>query len=207
MDSLASDLGIGIVVFASTNIDDLFLLSAYFADPRMRHGSIVAGQYLGIGALVLASALAALLALAVPAGWIALLGAVPLLLGLGKLLALRRETAGAASDGIARRIEAPGHKAERGLRTQVLAVAGVTVANGGDNIGVYVPLFATAPGAIAAYVLTFAVMTGLWCALGCVLMNHTAAGGALRRYGHIAVPIVLIALGVHILSDALVLLR
>lgn len=84
MTSLASDLGIGIVVFASTNIDDIFLLAAFFADPRLRHRSIVFGQYLGIGALVLASALAALLALTLPDGWIALLGIVPLLLGLGK---------------------------------------------------------------------------------------------------------------------------
>ena len=67
MSSLLSDLGIAIAVFTSTNIDDIFLLSACFADARMRHGSIVAGQYLGIGVLVLASALAALLALALPA--------------------------------------------------------------------------------------------------------------------------------------------
>lgn len=207
MDSLASDLGVGIVVFTSTNIDDLFLLSAFFADPRLRHGAIVAGQYLGIGVLVLASALAALLALAVPEGWIALLGAVPLLLGLGKLLTLRQQMADAESDGGEHRIQAQGHNAGRRLHAQVLSVAGVTVANGGDNIGVYVPLFATALDAIATYVLTFAVMTGLWCALGYVLVNHAMAGRAIRRYGHIALPIVLIALGVHILSDALVLLR
>ena len=72
-----SDLGIGIVVFASTNVDDIFLLAAFFGDPRLRHRSIVIGQYLGIGALVLVSALAALLALALPDGWVALLGVVP----------------------------------------------------------------------------------------------------------------------------------
>ena len=94
MSSLVSDLGIGIVVFASTNIDDIFLLAAFFADPRLRHRSIVIGQYLGIGALVLVSALAALLALALPEGWVALLGVVPLLLGLSRLRALRMDTVG-----------------------------------------------------------------------------------------------------------------
>jgi len=32
-------------------------------------------------------------------------------------------------------------------------------------------------------------------------------GGAIRRYGHIILPVVLIALGIYILSDAVVLLH
>lgn len=205
MSSLVSDLGIGIVVFTSTNIDDIFLLTAFFADPRLRHRSIVVGQYLGIGLLVLVSALATLLALALPEGWVALLGVVPLLMGLSKLLALRTDTAALESGSEEHLIQDQYHNAEGGLRSQVLAVASVTVANGGDNVGVYVPLFATALEAIATYALTFAVMTGLWCALGYLLVNNTLLAGAIRRYGHVVLPIVLIALGVHILSDALVL--
>lgn len=207
MTSLVSDLGIGIVVFASTNIDDIFLLAAFFADPRLRHRSIVVGQYLGIGALVLVSALAALLALALPDGWVALLGIVPLLLGLSKLLALRTDTVGREGGSEEHRIQDQEHNAERRLRSQVLAVASVTVANGGDNIGAYVPLFATALEAIATYALTFAVMTGVWCALGYLLVNNKILGGAIRRYGHVVLPVVLIALGVYILSGALVLVR
>lgn len=207
MSSLVSDLSIGIVVFGATNIDDIFLLAAFFADPRLRHRSIVIGQYLGIGALVLASALAALLALALPDGWVALLGVVPLLLGLSKLLALRTDTVGAEGGSEVHRIQDQEHNAERGLRSQVLAVASVTVANGGDNVGVYVPLFAAALEAIATYALTFAVMTGVWCALGYLLVNNRILGGAIRRYGHVVLPVVLIALGVYILSGALVLLR
>ena len=45
-------LGIAIVVFATTNIDDVFLLSAFFADPRLRSRAVVIGQFAGIGALV-----------------------------------------------------------------------------------------------------------------------------------------------------------
>jgi len=207
MSSFVSDLGIGVVVFASTNIDDLFLLAAFFADARLRHRSIVIGQYLGIGALVLVSALGALLALTIPEGRVALLGLVPLLLGLTKLWALRVSTAGTEGDSGARRIQDQEHTAERRLRLPVLAVASVTVANGGDNIGVYVPLFATAREAIATYVLTFAVMTGVLCALGYLLVNNKVLGGAIRRYGNVILPIVLIALGIYILSGALVLVR
>jgi len=206
MSSLISDLGIGIVVFASTNIDDIFLLAAFFADPRLRARSIVIGQYLGIGALVLVSALAALLALAFPAGWVALLGAVPLLMGLWKLLALRTDAVSAESASEEHRVQDSEHHAERTLHSQVLAVAVVIVANGGDNVGVYVPLFATAFERITLYALTFAVMTGVWCALGYLLVNNKVLGGAIRRYGHVVLPVVLIALGLSILSGALVLL-
>jgi len=207
MSSPVSDLGIGIVVFASTNIDDIFLLAAFFADPRLRHRSIVMGQYVGIGALVLVSILAALLALALPAGWVSLLGVVPLLLGLSRLRALRGARVDEEAGSNEHRIQDQEHNAERRLRSQILAVAGVTIANGGDNIGVYVPLFATAREAIATYVLTFAVMTGVLCALGYLLVNNKVLGGAIRRYGHIILPSVLIALGIYILSGALVLLR
>lgn len=64
--SLLVVLGIGIVVFASTNIDDIFLLSAFFADPHLTTRSVLIGQFDGIGLLVAASALAALAAIAVP---------------------------------------------------------------------------------------------------------------------------------------------
>src|SRR5450756_1073021 len=94
MSSLLATIGLGIVSFVSTNIDDIFLISAFFADPGMHFRSVVIGQFLGIGALVLMSAVAALLALAIPEGWVSLLGIVPLFLGLRKLLALRRSVAG-----------------------------------------------------------------------------------------------------------------
>ena len=206
MSSLVSDVGIGIVVFASANIDDILVLAAFFADPRMHHRSIVVGQYLGIGALVLVSALASLFALALPEGWVALLGFVPLFLGVRKLLALRTDTVGGDRDSEERGVQDQEH-GESGRRSQVFAVAGVTIANGGDDFGVYVPLFASDLGAIATYALTFAVMVSVWCGLGYLLVNNKVLGNKIRRYGHLILPIVLIALGVYILSGALVLFR
>ena len=205
MESL-SLLGIGVVVFVSTNLDDIFLLSAFFADPRLRLRSVVAGQFLGIGALTAASAVAALAALVVPEGWTALLGLVPLALGVRGLFALRDGGSEAVDDGELR-IQAQEHAAERRTRSQALAVAGVTVANGGDNMGVYIPLFASAPAAIPICAAIFAVMTAVWCGLGYRLVNNRWAGGPLRRYGHVILPFVLIVLGLYILSGARVLFR
>ena len=198
-------LGVGIVVFASTNIDDIFLLSAFFADRHLAPRQILIGQFLGIGMLVAASALAALAALAVPEGWIALLGIVPLTLGVRKLLVLRRHAAMSASDADEGALQDQEHGLEQRTRSQILSVAGVTMANGGDNLGVYIPLFASEVGTILLYAAIFAVMTGVWCALGYMFVNNPLAGSHIRRYGHLALPFVLIGLGVYILAGAMVL--
>src|SRR5688572_980443 len=82
LTSLFTVTALGIVVFATTNIDDILLLAAFFADRTMRPAAVVVGQFVGIAALTFASAVAALLALTVPDGWIALLGIAPLALGI-----------------------------------------------------------------------------------------------------------------------------
>jgi cadmium resistance protein CadD (predicted permease) len=203
MDAL-SLLGLAVAVFVSTNVDDIFLLSAFFADGHLRPRSIVAGQFLGIGVLVAASTLAALAALVVPEGWIALLGLVPLGLGVRGLPALRR---GAEDEAEEAEILARERKTQRRTHSQALAISGVTIANGGDNLGVYIPLFASRPAAIPVYAVAFAILTALWCAMGYLLVNNRWLGAPLRRYGHVLLPFVLIGLGLYILSGARVLVR
>lgn len=183
-------LSVAAVVFASTNIDDVFLLAAFFADPKLRPATVVVGQFFGIAAIVAVSIVAALLALALPEGTTALLGVLPLALGLYGVWQLR---GGIQANEDA--VDAPRHTG-----AQFLIVAGVTVANGGDNLGVYVPLFASAPESITLYAVVFTVMTGLWCAMGYLLVNNRAIGDHVRRYGQVALPFVLIALGLWILS-------
>src|SRR5262245_25722546 len=75
------------VAFVSTNIDDILILAVFFGQPRRNVLAIVTGQALGIGALVLASIVAAAAALLVPAHWLALLGLLPLALGVRQLRA------------------------------------------------------------------------------------------------------------------------
>jgi cadmium resistance protein CadD (predicted permease) len=206
MADLLGVLGVAVVVFASTNVDDVFLLAAFFADPHLRARSVVTGQFLGIGALVAASAAAAWASLAVPEGYPALLGAVPLALGLRSLWALRR-SGGEAEEPEAGEVQAAEARAERRTHSQVLAVAGVTAANGGDNLGVYIPLFAREPRLIPLYAGVFTAMTVLWCFAGYRLVQNRVVGAQVRRYGHLALPIVLIALGLWILSGAGVLIQ
>ena len=199
-------IGIAIAVYASTNIDDLLILAVFFADPQVRIGAVVAGRFLGLAVLVLASATAALLAMAVPGEWIALLGLVPLALGLRLLPALFDR--GGDSTEETQEALAGEHQPDRhGFFSQSVTVAGVTLANGGDNLGIYIPLFATAPQTIVTYVVVFAVMTAVWCALGYLMVNNPLIGDRIRRHGHVLLPLVLIGLGLYILSDAVALIR
>jgi cadmium resistance protein CadD (predicted permease) len=73
MDRLVA-VGVGILVFTSTNIDDLFLLLAFFSDPAFAPRQVIVGQYVGIATLVLASLICSLAALIVPSAYLGLLG-------------------------------------------------------------------------------------------------------------------------------------
>ena len=187
---------LGVGLFASTNIDDIFLTVAFFADSRLRRSAIVVGKFIGIGSLTLLSTIVSAGSLVVSPEWIALLGVVPLALGLHALWSNRRFTPALDDgDGI--------DQAPTAFMGQVAAVAGVTAANGGDNLGVYVPVFAEDFTAIPVFVLVFALMTGLWCLAGNLLVSHPRISGSMRRLSRILLPYVLIVLGVWILSDAI----
>jgi cadmium resistance protein CadD (predicted permease) len=201
MNELASHLGLAVVVFVSTNVDDIVLLALLFADATLKPRWVILGQVLGIAALVVISAVAAVAALAVPGELVALLGAVPLFLGLKRLLQLRRAAASPDS-----------HEPRRAARagsasSQIASVALLTIANGGDNLGVYVPLFAREPSVIGLYSLVFATLTVVWCVAGHALANQRTVAEQLARHGHVALPLVLIGLGIWILTGALPLLQ
>jgi len=81
-------LGLAVVVFASTNIDDIFVLLGFLADPRFRPRNVAIGQYIGIGALVAVSVAASLISLIFAPEYVGLLGILPVLIGVTKLFAL-----------------------------------------------------------------------------------------------------------------------
>ncbi|HEX5756745.1 MAG TPA: cadmium resistance transporter [Arenimonas sp.] len=183
MESIAGTVFTGAAAFAATNIDALFLTAALLSAASTRPPQVFAGTFAGIGVLYAASALAALVSLVVPQGAIALLGLIPLAIGLKQLLQR------APGDG-------PALEAGHGM----LAVAGIHIAFGADNLGVYTPLFAASPGdAIALYGVVFALLTAVLCFAANRLVGHPALGAAVRRYGARTVPWVLIALGGWIL--------
>jgi cadmium resistance protein CadD (predicted permease) len=195
MVSLTIALILGVAAFAATNIDDIFVLLGFFADPRFRARQIIVGQYVGIGALVLVSIVAALIALVIPPAYVGLLGLAPIAIGSKKLVDLWRGQEQGEE-------ELERHPAG-GEHGQVFTVAAVTIANGSDNIGIYTPLFAVRSSIeTAVIVAVFAVMTALWCAIAHWMVHHRTIGAPIRRYGHRVLPLVLIGLGVLILHEA-----
>jgi cadmium resistance protein CadD (predicted permease) len=193
MDLLTA-LGLGVALFASTDIDDLFVLVGFFADGRFRAGNVAIGQFLGIAALIAISFIASLLALVFNPAYVGLLGLLPILMGIKRLFDLWR---GIDDDDTV----VPGWRS--GAAGQILSVATVTIANGGDNISAYTPLFAT-QGAwqTAAVAAAMLAMTGIWLGAAHWLVNHRTIGAPIRRYGERLVPFVLLALGCYILYRA-----
>jgi cadmium resistance protein CadD (predicted permease) len=194
------ELSVAVSAFAATDIDDFVLLAALFGGGKLKSRSIVIGQLVGIGALVLVSSVAAMAALSIPPGWTNLLGVVPLALGIrGAMSWFRRDEADQTFDDW-KPFNAFG-------RSETFAVAGLTVINGGDNLAVYIPLFSSSAAAIPQYAAVFAVMTLLWCWIGRALVTHPSVRLVIERFGHVLVPMVLFGLGLHILSGAFVLLH
>lgn len=193
--SLVTLLGLGIVVFASTNIDDIFVLLGFLADPHFRVRNVATGQYLGFGVLALASVVASTISVVLIPAHVGLLGVLPILIGIARLLAFWRTETG--NEESKRRV------GNWGSLQQIGTVATVTIANGGDNLGIYTPLFATqAIYETVIVLIVFAIMTGLWVGLAYWLVRHPTAGYPIRRYGHIFVPFLFIGLGLIVLSDA-----
>jgi cadmium resistance protein CadD (predicted permease) len=187
-------LGLAIALFASTNVDDMFVLVGFFADPKFRPKDILTGQYVGITALFALALLGSLLALVISRAYIGLLGVVAIGVGAKRLFDLYRNRELTQSS-----LEHP----DAGRHTRVAAVALLTLANGADNLGIYMPAFAIrSPIEIGMIAIIFAVMTGLWCFFAHWIVHHPTFGKPIRRYGQRVAPLVLIAIGVSILYDA-----
>lgn len=181
---ISTALGRAIVAFAATNLDDIFVLTFFFAQKNLQIWRVVLGQYLGIAGLIVVSLVGFFASLVIPYKWISLLGLVPIAIGLKKLIGLKCEK----TDVEVRSAES------------FLTVATITFANGGDNIAIYTPLFASSTGStLAITLITFGVMIALWCLAGYAIGNHFAVIRLIDRYGHILVPFIFIALGFYIL--------
>ncbi|MEU4510779.1 cadmium resistance transporter [Nonomuraea wenchangensis] len=179
-------------LFAVTNVDDLVLLALFFAQAAGHRGGaarIVLGQYLGFAAILAVSVAAALGATLLPEPVLPYLGLLPLALGVRAAWRAWRERNG----GNEEEPSGPGGPA-------ALAVAAVTFANGGDNVGVYVPVFATSgPAGIAGYAAVFLVLVAVWCLAGRLFAGRPLVARTLSRWGHVLLPLVLIAVGLVIL--------
>jgi cadmium resistance protein CadD (predicted permease) len=185
-------VGQAVGIFAATNVDDIVILALFFGQVSGDRGAavrVVVGQYMGFAAILAASIIGALGVGLLPITVIPYLGLLPLLLGLRAAWRAWRERHTAEIPGTAN-------------TPAVLDVAAVTFANGGDNIGVYVPVFATArTGGLVVFAVVFLALVAVWCAAGRFFATRPTIARALARWGHIVLPVVLIGIGLLILIE------
>ena len=179
--SVSAAIGASVTTFAATNVDDLFLLSVFFAK-RQPMRRVMAGQYLGFAGIVVFSLLGFwAAALAIPLAWFRFLGFLPLAIGIKRLLHTHRSKSQAASN------------------FNVLSIAAITLANGADNIGVYVPFFAVDSAHLGVILASYTALLPIWCFAGRWLGERPIILRSVDRYGHWIVPAVFIGLGLYIL--------
>ena len=181
-------------LFMATNIDDIVILSLFFGRGQGQPATtrrILAGQYLGfLGILGAAVAAAFGAQVLLPEAILPYFGLIPL--GLGLWAAWQAWRNRGQDDDDEAQLE--------GKPVSVWTVAAVTLANGGDNIGVYVPVFVSVSwSAVLAYCIVFLLLVAALVFLAKWISSRKPIAEALERWEHILFPAVLIGLGIVIL--------
>ncbi len=180
-----------ILAFMSTNIDDIFILMLFYGSRKFKPAIIVIGQYLGIGTLVLIALLGSLVGNFLDPRYVGVLGLFPIYLAIRGFIELTKQN---------------GKEEEVKIETNstgILSIAGVAIANGADNIGVYVPLFSTMnEREKIGMIVIFGIMTYVWCAFGKFLASRPLIARQIDKFGHVIMPLVLLLLGIFILHES-----
>jgi cadmium resistance protein CadD (predicted permease) len=203
---------LAIAAYAATNIDNLFVLLGFLTEAGAHRRPVVAGQYAGSLILVAAALVLAALLTRLPAGYVGLLGLLPIAVGLHK--GWQRFGPGHAQRDDTEDDQAHSHARDSALAARRATdsppsrgssswtVASVAIANGSDNIAVYVPLYAShTPAENALVTLVFIAMIGLWCAGAAWLVDHPLLGAPIRRYGSALLPFILLVIGVSVIVN------
>ena len=182
-----------IVAFAATNIDDIFVLILLFGNKNFKTRNIVIGQFLGVGALIAISFIGSFASLVIDKSYVGLLGVFPIIIGIRSFASLRKKKI----------VREKQDKLKSHPNNSILVVSGVTIANGGDNIAIYVPLFASLQliGKVTM-VSIFLLMIAIWCLMAYYLSKRPILARLIDEYGHIATPVILILLGLYILYES-----
>lgn len=188
-----STLGEACATFAITNIDDLFVLVTFFAEATTSRAitpwKIVIGQYVGFTIIVAISMIGFGISFVMPSEPIGFLGLLPILLGVWKFFSLFLPD----TDEEAEITTATAMKG-------ILKVTLITLMNGGDNIGTYIPLFSQVERVeLAVYMVVYYILLGLWCLAAFLIMRQKHILALVQKYVDYAIPFLYIGLGIFII--------
>jgi len=210
MSWLIGTLIIGISAAIATTFDDNLYLTAFFGkvNHAFRPKHIIIGEFLGFTALVFASLPGFFGGLIIPHTWIGLLGFLPIAIGINHLMSRENEEEAVQAVSINLNHDVKPQRQNKSLLAtirdpQTYRVSALTIANGGNNIGIYVPLFASSNLPSLGVIVSICYLTvGLWCFLSYNLTRNPLMAPVLARYGRKIFPFVLIWLGASILMKS-----
>ena len=163
----------------------------FFGSKKFKSQTIFIGQYVGVGSLVIISLIGSFIGNFIDERYVGLLGLFPIYLAVKGFISIFKHDQHEEADDL--NVGSLG----------VLSIAGVTIANGADNIGVYVPLFTTMTNTEKLeMIIVFIMMVYVWCMAGKFLSSRPIVAKQIDRYGHIAMPVVLFLLGIFILLES-----
>ncbi len=175
-----------IFAYISTNIDDIFVLMILLSQVQtVAKGKLIAGHFIGVGLLTLISIVGAMGLQRLPTQYIGLLGIIPIFLGIRACF------------------QRDGDEHTAAVTPGVLSMALITLGNGADNLGVYIPLF-TGFTSLQQWFAAgiFALMTALWVWLAHCLAALPKVKAVIGKYKAVLIPLVFIALGIFIILDS-----
>lgn len=186
MPSLLVTIVTAVAAFAGTMVDNFVAFAAQLAvTAPARHRRAIVGQATGIAALVLIALVVGDVLSGVPRSATALFALAPWWL---------------AAHAWRHRVDPPHRAPARGG----VATFAVTIALGGDNLGVWIPLLrldGTVRDLVA--VAVFALCEALFLAVVSAIARHPRVITLGARWASLALPIVYVALGVLIAVEAL----
>ena len=174
-------IALALAAFVSTNVDDLFLLMLWFLK-RTSLRTVLFGQAAGFTLLVLASMLGYLGTMALAQSSVHWLGLLPIAIGIKQLVCTDQDDDRPADSW--------------------WTVATLTVANGGDSVAVYIPLFSRYNVRnVGLIIFCFYVSLCLWVVLARLAAAKLARNERVHSVAHRASPFVIILIGVVILCS------
>ena len=177
---------LSIISFIGTNIDDMLINMFFFSLAKGKEEvfNIIIGKYIAIGTLILISMISSFGVKCISIEYIKYLGLIPIILG------IRTFRMRSLDDGI-----------NNITASKILwNVTMVTIANGADNIGVYIPLFARFTSKeYGVFLLVFIIMIAIWSIIAFKASKISFYENLISKYKNIMVPVIYIVLGCYIL--------
>lgn len=179
--------------FGSTNVENIVVLVGVFCANPTNAPAVRLGFVLGSLALLLVSLSTLIVAGSIPVHYLGLLGLIPISLGVYEIVRSARKDG--ASDQQPRK--------RSGAREKVaLSASTLMVANGGDTIAVFAPLFAeTERGGVIVMVVGYLIAAFSLAYLSGRVCVAPQLSEPLNKYGPRLAPYIMIAIGCYILLN------